>query len=184
MAAQTILWIPIAHRKYAAANGAKYDFRQHVWYIDGEIPSSLAKYVLRTRRTRDVTKETVPNCPNCGRAMVWIDADKPFWGCPRYRHADCQGSYQMDCLPPAATRLAAFTALPSDAACTSTLMRGIHLTRILSLLHPRLESNEKILIWLNEARVEFRDKTALELMETKEGFRRVEEFIIEAFQPL
>jgi len=181
MSTQTILWIPIAHRKYAEANGAKYDAEQRVWYVEGEIPSALVEYIALAPRARDYTKEAVPNCPICGHAMVWINTKKPFWGCSQYKNTDCQGSRPGDYAARYPTRFAAPKSISSNAAGSSTFVRGIHLTRILSLLRRCVKNNDKILIWLTENRTEFKGKSALELMGTKEGLRRVEAFILEAF---
>ena len=183
MTTQTILRIPAAHRKYAVETGARNDPEQRVWYVNGEIPPTLADYVPTTRRARDYTQETVPSCPSCGRAMIWIDADIPFWGCSRYRNVGCRGNRRAAHMPQAASRLASPETGSNDVVCTSTRVRQIHLTRILSQLHQHLESNDRILHWLNENRVEFKDQSALDIMGTREGFRRVEKFIIETFQP-
>jgi len=184
MATQTILWIPTAHRRYAQENGAKYDAKQSVWYVDGAIPAPLADYVALAPRARDYTKETVPNCPACGHAMVWINSNKPFWGCSDYKNSGCSGSRQGDYL--LHSRAAPVTAgtVANNATSTSTFVRSIHLTRILSLLHRCLDREDRVLIWLNENRVEFRGKNALELMGTTEGLRLVEKFIVEAFRIL
>ena len=181
MTSQTILRIPKAHRQYAVEHGARYDSAQHVWYVVGDVPPALTEYVPRARRVRDYTKETVPSCPNCGRAMIWIDADVPFWGCARYRNAGCRSTH-----PRGYTRhMAATSSLPNaisnDPTKPSTFARKIHLTRLLSLLHQHLKGNDTILDWLNARRAELDGKSALESMDTLEGFRRVEKFISEAF---
>lgn len=182
MTSQTILRIPHAHRQYAVENGARYDPKQGVWYVNGEVPPALSEYVPIVRPARDDTRETVPHCSNCGRAMIWIDTDVPFWGCARYRNAKCRNAHRPGdyTFHPLTTPVTPRT-ISDSSVQPSALARKIHLTRILSLLHQHLQGNDAILAWLNKCREQLDNKSALESMDTLEGFRRVEKLIDEIF---
>lgn len=129
MPTRTILWIPIAHRRHAEENGARYDAVQGVWYVDGEVPAALREYVPHPARTTNNTTNAPP----------------PY-------HDDRTASE-----------------------------RGIHLSRILSLLRQYLKNDEGILMWLTEIRSELGGKSALEMMGTGAEFRHVEALILDAF---
>lgn len=181
MPTQTILWIPIAHRRYAETNGAKYDAKLGVWCVEGNIPPALIDYVSVESRTREPIQEIGPRCPHCGQPMAWVDSDRPFWGCRKYRNVDCRSIQPADYLPHVCTSSTSGSAPPHYPECSSALVRGIHLHRILSLLHQCVENDEGILMWLNQNRAELGGKSALELMETGTGFQHVEAFILNAF---
>src|SRR5690606_12140959 len=93
----------------------------------------------------------------------------------------CRGVRREDYSVCTSTRAAIVRRRAETSVCSTAFVRGIHLTRILSRLRQYL-AHDRILIWLNENRVEFRGKSALELLGTTEGLRQVETFIAQAFQ--
>lgn len=184
---RSILYVPAAHVKYVKSQGAKWDPKNCVLYIEGEIPPSLADYLERTPRTRDYTLEVVPSCPICHCRMELRSSSKhpDFWGCSMYfSPKKCKGYRAID-----EEQSSSRTDIPDGADEAERIaeqtrppigLTGAQ-TRVIAALTRHISNSDDALRWLSKSKVGLGHRVPLALMAGVEGCNEVEAFIERTF---
>lgn len=175
---------------YAKKHGAKYDYTQRQWYVEGEVPHELLGLI--PKKPNKSVHIVAPSCPLCGCHMVQRPRRSDgyhFWGCSQ--HPKCKGVVALEdhlvCVEPLGPKSAA-DFLKSSATGRSPLSKNVaapalppalqHAVERVIALAEKILGAKRVEKWLSSPKVTLKGRTPLELMTSAEGCYVVEKLLL------